>query len=295
MPSDDETMTGPGPGGGDVEAVIVNYKSADEVAALCGVLGECPSIRRVVVVDNSGEMPDPAGEGRVTVLRPDRNLGFGCGVNAGMEQVVGGFALVINPDTAPTVGGLERLFSTARAEDAVVMPMLVDTQRMPTRSQFIPAWDLSYLTRRNVRLGAGAVRFEPPEGVVDVQTLSGACFVAPVHLFRAAGGFDTRIFMYGEDILLGKKVQALGGRLVADCRVQLVHEGGGTQRRALRDRLRRMYRTSRGEAMALAISASRGPVYQTAVATWLMGTLGLGLVLRAARRRLVVPAGRNAR
>jgi GT2 family glycosyltransferase len=72
-------------------------------------------------------------------------------------------------------------------------------------------------------LGSTWNRDPLPDG--DMAWLSGACLVVRREAFEAAGGFDERLFMYGEDVDLSYKLRARG-RLLKVRSASFTHDSG---------------------------------------------------------------------
>jgi GT2 family glycosyltransferase len=200
-----------------VTIVVVAFNSA-------AILGDClasiPTAYPVVVVDNAST-DDTGGVVRAarpdaTLLRPDRNLGFGRGANAGFAAVTTPFGLLLNADARLTPGVLEALQAAAeRYPDAgLLAPEIFGDDgalqfghalpRTPPHKRYLPM----------------------PAGDCCMDYVGGSAMFFRISAFRALAGFDDAIFLYGEDDDICMRLTGAGHALVhvAGCRV--LHAGG---------------------------------------------------------------------
>lgn len=126
------------------------------------------------------------------------NLGFGCGVNAALEGSSASYVLLLNQDAIPEPGALQALWAVATADDPRVA-----------------AWEMRQLPYEHPK------PYDPV--TLDTVWVSGAAVLLRVQAFRAVGGFDPRIFMYGEDVDLSWRLRCAGWRLRYVPRCTVVH------------------------------------------------------------------------
>ncbi|MDB5944749.1 MAG: hypothetical protein JWQ13_4315 [Ramlibacter sp.] len=126
------------------------------------------------------------------------NIGFGRGMNALMATSQAPFVLVLNQDAIPEPGSLEFLCETARTDAAQVA-----------------AWEMRQIP------------FEHPKDydpvTLDTEWVSGAAVLLRTSAARQVGGFEPRIFMYGEDVELSWRLRCAGYRLRYIPRCAVVH------------------------------------------------------------------------
>jgi N-acetylglucosaminyl-diphospho-decaprenol L-rhamnosyltransferase len=206
-----------------ITVVTVCYNS---MAVLPAMLASVPAGTPVVLVDNSPnadpELPDLAATRGATLIRNDRNLGFGTACNIGAARAATEFLLFLNPDVTLSGSTLEHLtqaldrFPAASAAN----PRIAHADGSPffrRRSLLIP---------RSEWLPRGW----PPE-TREVPTLSGAALIVRKSAFDAVGGFDPDIFLYHEDDDLSVRLRATG--LLLFVREALVtHLGGSSTTRS---------------------------------------------------------------
>jgi N-acetylglucosaminyl-diphospho-decaprenol L-rhamnosyltransferase len=178
----------------------------------------------VVVVENGAPGSAAAGLAAlrstdptpdVVLVRPERNVGFGAGVNRGLAVLAGrspapDYVLVSNSDLRVHPGALAALRAALeeRRAWALVGPRIFteegdvypSVRRFPS---FVDAAGhaLLALFRPENRFTR---RYNPgtPEGagVVEAGWISGSCFLARRDALEELGGFDEAYFMYAEDM-----------------------------------------------------------------------------------------------
>lgn len=212
----------------DAAVVVVNYASSDLLRSNRALREATGLGLRVVVVDNLstaeerrvvGALADERGW--LLIERP--NDGFGSGVDAGViaASALGDRTVILlNPDADTTAEVLSSLVSAAEAEpDALIAPSI----RREDGSVWFEAADLDLRNGRTRRVPGDRLG-QTPNG-----WLTGACLAMSVDVWRAAGGFDHRYFMYWEDIDFSFAVRERGRRLVSRPDLVVVHSVGGTQ------------------------------------------------------------------
>jgi N-acetylglucosaminyl-diphospho-decaprenol L-rhamnosyltransferase len=173
----------------------------------------------IVVVENGapGSARDALGEllteGRVRVVRPGANLGYGAGVNRGLAALAAEsspeWVLVSNPDLEVHPGTLDALRGALEANPAwaLVGPRIfTDAGEVYPSVRAFPSFTdaaghalLAVFKPDN----PFTKRYNPgtPEGdvVTGAGWVSGSCFLARRGALEELGGFDEAYFMYLED------------------------------------------------------------------------------------------------
>jgi GT2 family glycosyltransferase len=171
---------------------------------------QAPLKRHLLIHDNGGDPAAFAGiaalaRGRegdafdtVTVERSPTNVGFGRGHNANAARGASAFLLVLNQDCVLEPGALEGLVDAALRSPGDVA-----------------AWEMRQIP------------FEHPKSydpvTLETSWVSGAASLLRRSAFEAVGGFEPRIFMYGEDVDLSWRLRAAGMRLLYQPRFAVVH------------------------------------------------------------------------
>jgi N-acetylglucosaminyl-diphospho-decaprenol L-rhamnosyltransferase len=178
----------------------------------------------VVVVENGepssadlalGQLTSGSDPSQVVVLRPQKNIGFGAGVNRGLAVLAGlspapDWVLICNPDLRVHPGALDALRGVLeeRPAWAMVGPRIYteegtvypSVRRFPS---FIDAAGHALLALFNPE-NRFTKRYNPGtpegEGVSEAGWISGSCFLARRVALEELGGFDEAYFMYAEDM-----------------------------------------------------------------------------------------------
>jgi N-acetylglucosaminyl-diphospho-decaprenol L-rhamnosyltransferase len=216
-----------------VDVVIVAFNSASRLRALLPTVVGASGIGAVVVVDHGADGSASIAEAAGAVsIRDASNPGFGAGQNHGRRLTTAPFVLVLNPDLAVDVDAV------IRAVETFADPTIAGVQGVirsastgaPERSagRLIGPWHLwGRLVHARALLRLGPVRHvarrsarfsDHVERVTDrprpVEALGATATLFRVEALNGVGGFDERIFMYGEDQDLCARLGAAGWRLL---------------------------------------------------------------------------------
>ncbi len=225
----------------DLAIVIVSYNARAELEACLASLADHPPTtpHEIVVVDNASSDGSPAVTrtrwANVTVIETGHNLGFARATNRGIRATASRLLLLLNSDTLPPPGAVDRLVGIllSRTDVAVVGPRLVDangTLEISFGSMISPFAELRQkclihgYARRLPLLTQLVERRAREERVVD--WVSAACLLVRRPEAEAAGLLDERFFLYGEDVDFCAAVRALGRHVLYAPVVEVVHHRG---------------------------------------------------------------------
>jgi GT2 family glycosyltransferase/glycosyltransferase involved in cell wall biosynthesis len=210
--------------------VVVSFGSADLLRRTLAPAGLSGPDVRIVVVDNFSSTANRravetlgATEGWHVVGMPD-NRGFGAACNAGIvaaRSLGCRTFLFLNPDAVISAEVVAELRAHSLREPlALISPRLVDS-----------AGEVVFRVART-DLRDGRVRRRPagadPRITDPGDWLCGACVVVHDDLLARIGGFDEDYFLYWEDVDLGYRAVAAGGRVILREDLDAVHDEGGT-------------------------------------------------------------------
>ncbi|AKS40883.1 glycosyltransferase family 2 protein [Wenzhouxiangella marina] len=220
--------------------LIVNYNSGQwlgrSIRALKGKAGRLPMIR---VLDNASSDTSASDLDEVPgleLIRSDRNLGFGPGINALARGVEQDYLLILNPDCLLAVEGLERLIAEldGHPEAALcsgrIFDMSGNEQRGSRRQLPNPDRLRNEVLRFHFGAGVDLTHLPPPDRPCEVEAVSGACMLIRRSSFEALDGFDPGFPMHFEDLDLMARLLEAGDRIRLVPDVAISHAGGVSSR-----------------------------------------------------------------
>jgi GT2 family glycosyltransferase len=246
----------------EFSVVVVNFNAGEDLRTCLESVSRSLSGRiwDAVVVDNASTDESCSSISHyesVSIHRNQTNTGFASGVNLGLSLTSGKYVLIINPDCwieGGAVGCLESELER-HSKCALVGPKILDLDgtvqgsargdptmltglfgRTALLGRLFPG---SSLARKNVRALEMA-----KDSSSEVDWVSGACMLARRGPLLAAGGFDTRYFLYWEDADLCRRLRAQGLtiRYVPDAEV--VHRVGQSRSMAKSLAIREFHRSA---------------------------------------------------
>ena len=224
-----------------VAVVIVNYESGPALLR-CVEDWRSDGATEVVIVDNG------SGDGSVDPVRarypdleivvPGQNLGYGAAANRGVAATDTPTVLVCNPDLEvrpgalaaldraladhppwALVGPLIRTSAGDRYPSARRFPSLVDAGGHALLGIFAPDNRFTRSYQHHELDGVG-------EDPVEVDWVSGACFLVRRSAFEQVGGFDEAYFMFAEDVDLCWRLAEAGWSVAYVPAAQVTHRQG---------------------------------------------------------------------
>jgi len=195
--------------------VIVPTVTPSLAVRLLGSLREAGGDFETIVVDNGTGAAAldraPAELDGASVLRLDRNLGYGRAVNRAFTLAQGDAIVLLNDDSVVDPGYVERITAALDPASGVVMaagvmrdagaPGLIETAGIELDRTLL-AYD--YLNGEPLGVLDGPV--------ADPIGPSGASAAFDREAFHDAGGFDEALFAYLEDVDLVLRLRRAGGR-----------------------------------------------------------------------------------
>ncbi len=208
------------------DVVVVTWRSGERVLGCLERLAAQRAPHTVWVVDNASDDDTVAGIGRshpdVSVLQLDSNLGFGAAVNRGAAQGTGDVIVLVNDDVELEPGALAALlepFADAKVGMVAGLTMIPESDAVDGYGIELDVTLAAYnRLRRGRATGVPGLLLGPSGGLAAYRRAA----------FEAAGGFDERLFAYGEDVDLALRLRNLGWQAAATSRARGVHIGGAS-------------------------------------------------------------------
>ena len=238
----------PGLAESGVSIIVVTYQNAAHIGAcVAAVRRALPAVpTELIIVDNaSGDGTAAAAKDAApdaTIIEHHRNGGFADGCQIGAAQASGRRLLFINPDAVPAPGSIDALLDCARRHPAAGIVggkcLRPDGSVDPRSWWGRPSlWSVLCFALLLSSVFPGSRRFDPespvpwsgdPDEERQVPIVTGAFMLVDRYLWKRLGGFDTAIFMYGEDADLCLRAAAAGYRPMVTARAEFQHAGGAS-------------------------------------------------------------------
>jgi GT2 family glycosyltransferase len=170
----------------------------DELQASLFVHDNSPEQDTTARIDALPALWEPERFASIQIYRSQTNVGFGRGHNANAARGKAPYLLVLNQDCI--------------AEPDVISPLVASAE---ADAADVAAWELRQIPYEHPKA------YDPV--TLDTPWASGAATLFRRTAFEAVGGFEPRIFMYGEDVDLSWRLRAAGYRLRYVPRFAVVH------------------------------------------------------------------------
>ncbi len=228
---------------GGVSAIVVTYFTGPLLARSIEALRAQREVDEIIVVDNGnwdGAVDEAIGDERasprIVVITGHGNVGFATACNLGAREARGRYLFLLNPDAVPPPGALGDLLRGVDGRQGrwLVAPKLVNpdgTEQQGSRRETLTPWRAFVEATKLYRLAPRHPYFRrfnlhddpAPDGLTELPTISGACFLIPKADYDSIGGMDERYFLHVEDIDFCLRFAQAGGAVLCDPRVEVVH------------------------------------------------------------------------
>ncbi len=209
---------------------IVNFNSGDRLSRCLACLARQDfQDFETIVVDNASADGSAswaeAADVPVRLIRAETNLGFAAANNLAAKSARGEWLALLNPDAYARPDWLTRL---AAAIDRYPWADAFGSTQLDAADPAIVDGAGDCLSAYGVYfrgLHGGAADDLPPDGECFAPCAAAAMYRRTT--FETLGGFDERLFCYGEDVDLGWRLRLGGGRCVQVADAVVLHEGSG--------------------------------------------------------------------
>lgn len=213
----------------DISIIIVNYNSRDLLMnCINSIVNNLKSIDYEIIVidnhstDNSLELCKQLNYKEVVILEPNANLGFGRANNLGVRHASGQILHFLNPDTEiddKLINDYNKVLEDLKNhEQKVYVNPMRDTDGIVYYGKNYLPDSINYITylfRRSK----------------TKWYYIGATVIMSREVFDQVGGWNNRIFMYGEDADLFYRINK--HRIpIEEMKTIVFHYGGGTSKNA---------------------------------------------------------------
>jgi GT2 family glycosyltransferase len=212
-----------------ISVVIVARNGREYLRKCLKSLFENKDLLEVIVVDNNSEedIVSLVTEEfpKVTLIKNNRNLGFGAANNLGVGQAKSEIIFFCNPDTIvgkECLQNAKEYFNDHSEVGIIGAKLFVDESRQELQKEamgrFPRILDLMFRRMNIAQWGVNAP--------LEVDWVSGAAMFIRRDLFDQLGGFDENFFMYWEDVDLCLRARKLGYKTTYLPTAEVIHFGG---------------------------------------------------------------------
>jgi N-acetylglucosaminyl-diphospho-decaprenol L-rhamnosyltransferase len=223
----------------DIRIQVINYRTKtyllDCLRTLFQSLEASPIRYTLAVLDNaSGDDLSDLGSlfpgQQIEMHQGTHNIGFGAGHNFLSRQGEANFLFLVNPDTQ----FLQPQTPQKLLQRAIESGAQVIGPRLATGEGKTQKWDHSELEGwlARIALASGNSYWRERNHPTEAAWVSGAAFMIEKAWFERLGGFDEKFFLYKEEEELCWRLRALGGQVLYDPTISVMHHCGVVARRS---------------------------------------------------------------
>lgn len=206
-------------------SIVLYNNSMDMLAQAIGSVLQCPMVQHLYLVDNSPQplFSEPFEDNRIEYIFTNNNRGYGAGHNIALQKSMEAqipYHLVLNPDVYFDAGTLEVLLNYLAAHPKVgnIMPKVLYPdgslqylcKLLPTPYDWIGRRFNPFKSMVAKRNQLFELKFTGYKDIMEVPYLSGCFMLLNIAALRDTGLFDERIFMYGEETDLCRRLIKAG-------------------------------------------------------------------------------------
>ncbi|MBR1413335.1 MAG: glycosyltransferase family 2 protein [Bacilli bacterium] len=223
-----------------VGMIIVNYNDSETTIKLLNNVKDYELIDKIVIVDNkstdkSAKILKKYKSDKVTILVNYENKGYASAINLGskylMQQLRNCYIIVSNADiVVKSEEDIKNLLKHFEIEDVAMVAPTINEWGVYKR-----CWKLC-TTKETILCNIPLINrlykhkfLEYPEGyfgteysVVDV--IHGSFFIIDSAILKQVGFYDENTFLYYEENIMARKLQAIKKKSVVDNRIEVMHE-----------------------------------------------------------------------
>jgi len=207
--------------------IILNYKTDDATYNLASKLSQVEHAE-IIIVDNSSSPELKHNIEKVSngfYIDPEKNLGFAGGVNEGYKNAKGAWIMLLNSDIVTDEKAVQKLVALAEQVHAqVAVPKLISSADV----QEANVGNFPRLFTHPVDWLFGRPQAFKPTSDTTVHYTTGAALLIKRSTIETVGLFDSRFFMYFEDLDLGMRLHQAGIPINFISSIVMRHQSGGS-------------------------------------------------------------------
>ena len=215
---------------GRVAIVLVNYNGKKYLNDFMkSVYGQSYSNISIVLVDNASEDGSvqwvEASYPAVQIIRMEQNEGFGHGCNVGIDYAMSegaDYILLLNTDTVLEINLIEKLIGNI--DNNTVVTATIYCGDKEDKKLWYAGGKINYETAKVDQL----LYVNGENETYEVDFISGCCMMFHRNIIEQIGGFDTRFYLYYEDVDFCVRLKQHGIKMKYITTTSLWHKVGGS-------------------------------------------------------------------
>lgn len=239
-----------------IDVVVLNYNDCLTTEKYVKKIAEYNIISRIVIVDNcstddSYNQLTKLINQSVYLIKTIKNLGYGAGNNVGVKYLWENFKsshiLISNPDVFVEENTLRHLqdFLNKHNNFAIAAPFMLDkhgNKETSTAWKIPTCWE--YIFSMGMILGKiKTVQYKDiltnKRKYMKVGAVAGSLFLVKTESFIKTGMFDERIFLYGEETVIGIKMKKIGMKIALLMNDFFIHNHASSTNKAFKSEIRK--------------------------------------------------------
>ena len=215
-----------------VTVSIVTHGHGQMTRALIDSILKCPEVALIILTVNIPEALSLPQDHRLKVIRNTVPQGFGENHNVAFQYNEANFFCVLNPDITLIGNPFTPLIADLFQDPSLgLLAPLVKNIAGEIEDSARPFLSISGLIRRNIFSQNDAYVIKAGSPILFPAWVAGMCLLFRREVYQALGGFDSRYFLYVEDVDICTRAWQAGYRVALDPRVAIIHDA---QRSTLR-------------------------------------------------------------
>ncbi len=225
-----------------IGVVILNYNDSDTTLCLCNIIKAYSVIDIIVVVDNlstnnSYKILKKIEDNKVKVIQTDKNGGYSYGNNFGAFYLIKKYNIdilaIANPDVEFTEIFLKTLIDNLINENAACACGMMEgldgvvsdvNGNITSENDYLKALLSCTITGPRILKYLQRNKKKCFRDIVEIDTIIGPLFIIDAKVFVKIQGFDTGVFLYYEESILGAKLKKFGYKTIINTNIKFLHK-----------------------------------------------------------------------
>lgn len=229
----------------NISVIVLTYNSEKHISrCLKSIKGQLSRNDKIIVVDNCSKDKTLTVAGKfngVQIIKNKKNFGFSRGVNTGIKHTNSEVVILINPDVVLRRGAIKNMLHCHRTTGAEIVGGKLVKMNGEIHGSYVKSPNLEtllfdYTNLRKIIPGDVFHKdhyylFDrPPRIPKEVDAVSGAFMLISKKVLRIVKKFDSKFFMYLEDVDFCVRALKKGFNVVYCSTAIATHVGGASSK-----------------------------------------------------------------